>query len=112
MAASLNLFLPLIALGWSSGHEACNVAVGGAAVGGGAVIDHDPSPAAAVDPADCESSDPAGDLEDRGLIEDGVGKLDIELTPAAVLNNGALRQLSPRTSRSLRAKASGWPAYP
>jgi len=30
----LNLFLPLIALGWSSGHEACDLAVGGAAVGG------------------------------------------------------------------------------
>src|SRR6266542_4166219 len=43
----------------------------------------------------------------------GLRKARHEADPVAVLNNGARRQLSsPRTARSLRAKASGWPAYP
>src|SRR6266550_6319977 len=69
---------------------------------------------AAVGPVDCESLDSEGNIEDGGLIErDEVGKARHEADPAAVLNNGARRQLSsPRTSRSLCAKASGWPAYP
>jgi hypothetical protein len=44
-------------------------ACAGGADGGGSVIDDDPSPPAAVDPVDSESFDPAGDLEDGGLIE-------------------------------------------
>lgn len=69
--------------------QPCDVAVGRAADGRGAVADHDASPPAAVDAVEGEAPDPAGDVVHGVLVErDEVGEAPHEADPAPVLDNG------------------------
>src|SRR3954468_833805 len=69
--------------------QAGEVAVRGAAYGGGSVVDNHASPPAAVDSVELEAFHAAGDVLDGGRVQgDEVGIAPHEADPAAVLDHG------------------------